>query len=330
MKCPSCASEIADGLDVCPACHANLAMTRVMPKLTGTWCANCGALVPTGSDACPKCGVPVAGGAQSSAAAEMAKRRAEERRLESERTSSLPRIESAIPSEPDPVAEATYGRERLPRTRVFALAAIASLLVVGGVTLAITHPWDPTLTDTRATMPADTSQAGFPGTVDKLSGQDKSTSEAVSVESADEATYNSLLSCYEQLSELSATADELDEKLDTTGISGTSEERASSMEEAKQLSLDISNLVTEIDGIDVVTTGTYSDQKANVSTLASWLRNRIDAIYSAWQVSAESTDPAADKSKILAPMSGMRESDGTDAYVNLFKKNYDAWKPTER
>ena len=330
MKCPSCASEIADGLDVCPACHANLAMTRVMPKLTGTWCANCGALVPTGSDACPKCGVPVAGGGQSSAAAEMAKRRAEERRLESEKTSSLPRIESAIPSEPDPVAEATYGRERLPRTRVFALAAIASLLVVGGVTLAITHPWDPTLTDTRATMPADTSQAGFPGTVDKLSGQDKSTSEAVSVESADEATYNSLLSCYEQLSELCATADELDEKLDTTGISGTSEERASSMEEAKQLSLDISNLVTEIDGIDVVTTGTYSDQKANVSTLASWLRNRIDAIYSAWQVSAESTDPAADKSKILAPMSGMRESDGTDAYVNLFKKNYDAWKPTER
>jgi hypothetical protein len=330
VKCPSCASEIADGLDVCPACHANLAMTRVMPKLTGTWCANCGALVPTGSDACPKCGVPVAGGAKSAAAAEMAKRRADERRLESEKTSSLPRIESAIPSEPDPMAEATYGRERLPRTRVFLLAAVASLLVVGGVTLAITHPWDPTLNDTRATMPADTSQAGFPGTVDKLSGQDKSTTDATSVESADEATYNSLLSCYEELSDLSAQADELDEKLDTTGISGTSEERSSAMQEAKQLSLDISNLVTEIDGIDVVTTGTYSDQKANVSTLANWLRNRIDAIYSAWQLSAESSDPAADKSKILAPMSGMRESDGTEAYVNLFKKNYDAWKPTER
>ena len=79
-----------------------------------------------------------------------------------------------------------------------------------------------------------------------------------------------------------------------------------------------------------MTTGTYADQRTNVSTLASWLRNRVEAICDAWEVSAASSDPATDKSKILAPMVGNRESDGSEAYVNLFKKNYDAWKPVQR
>ena len=329
MICPSCGSVIPDGLSVCPACHADLAMTRVMPKLTGTWCSSCGALVPAGATVCPKCGMPVVASHVSSAEEQMEHRRAEDRALERERTSSLPRIESAIPSEPDPSSESAYGREKLPHTKVFALAAIASLLLVGGLTLVIAHPWNPNLNDTRATTPADTSQAGFPGTISALQGQDKVAS-ATSVESADDLTYNSLLEAYESLKDISDRADDLESRLDTTGISGSSEDRSAALEEAKQLSLDASNVVTTISNIDVVTTGTYTDQKTNVSTLASWLRNRVEAIYDAWEISAGSSDPAADTSKILAPMVGNRESDGSEAYVNLFKKNYDAWKPVQR
>lgn len=329
MICPSCGSVIPDGLSVCPACHADLAMTRVMPKLSGTWCSSCGALVPAGATVCPKCGMPIVASHVSSAVEQMEHRRAEDRALERERTSSLPRIESAIPSEPDPSSESAYGREKLPHTKVFALAAIASLLLVGGLTLVIAHPWNPNLNDARATMPADTSQAGFPGTISALQGQDKVAS-ATSVESADDLTYNSLLEAYENLKDISDRADDLESRLDTTGISGSSEDRSAALEEAKQLSLDASNVVTTISNIDVVTTGTYTDQKTNVSTLASWLRNRVEAIYDAWEISADSSDPAADTSKILAPMVGNRESDGSEAYVNLFKKNYDAWKPVQR
>ncbi|WP_288713676.1 zinc ribbon domain-containing protein [uncultured Parolsenella sp.] len=330
MRCPSCGSEIADGLDVCPACHANLSATRVMPKLRGTWCPSCGALVPVGEPTCPKCGMPVSATPRTKASDELDRRIAEERRLERERTSTLPRIESAIPSEPDPRVEGVYGRERLPHTKVFALAAIASLLVVGGAALVITHPWDPTLTDTRATTPADTSQAGFPGTVDKLVGQDSGNTDASTVVSADEATFSSLTSSYESLADLSSRADELESRLDEAGVSGSAEERAAGEQDAKQLALDVSNEASTIAGIDVQTTGTYTDQKANVATLASWLRNRVEAIYSAWQLSAQSSDPASDREKILSPMSGNRESDGSESYVNLFKKNYEAWKPEQR
>lgn len=93
-----------------------------------------------GEPTCPKCGMPVSATPGTKASDELDRRIAEERRLERERTSTLPRIESAIPSEPDPRVEGVYGRERLPHTKVFALAAIASLLVVGGAALVITHP----------------------------------------------------------------------------------------------------------------------------------------------------------------------------------------------
>ena len=331
MICPVCGSAVPDGLDVCPACHANLAATRVMPRLTGTWCPSCGALVPSGSDTCPKCGMPVGAPSRAPERRAARERRMEERLLERERTASLPRIESAIPSEPDPSVEGVYGRERLPHTKVFLVAALASVLVVGGAALVITHPWNPDLNDARASTPADTSQAGFPGTVSKLSGQDGvSDTVPASVASADETTFAALSDAYGRLEGLSSRADDLEALLDEKGTSGTAQERAEGAKQAQQLSYDVSNLVTEISNIDVQTTGTYVDQREHVATLASWLRNRIEAINESWQLSAESDDPEADASKILRPMRGNRASDGDQAYVNLFSKNYEAWKPQER
>ena len=334
MKCPVCGSVVADTLTVCPACRTNLAQTRVMPRMTGTWCASCGALVPTGAHECPKCGMP------QEAPAPAPQRRvrthapseaptAEELALEKERTHALPRIESAIPSEPDPVREQAYGRERLPHSKVFLVAALASLLVVGGGVLAITHPWDPSLSDTRATMPADTSQAGFPGTVSKLQGQDTKDL-SVSVASADEITFSALTDAYNELGSLSAKADELERTFDDKAITGSADERANGSSASEELSIEVSNLVSTIAKIDVSSTGTYTDQRDHVATLASWLRNRTDALTSAWKLSADSDAPSADAAKIKAPMQGQRASDSESSYAALFAKNYEAWAPQQR
>lgn len=332
MICPVCKTEVPDDASVCPACRTDLSVTRVMPRLQGSWCPSCGALIPDGSDACPKCGTPLK---VKSNVSEVAKRvpSLEDTQAHApvspESTNVMPRIESAIPAEPDP-ADEVYGREYLPRTRKFLFAAVASLVIVGGGILLITHPWNPTLTATRATTPADVSTAGFPGEVTHLKGQDSVTDTVTTVASADEQTYSELIDAYTELGQISKQADELESELDEVGISGSAEERAQGNEDAQTLSISISNLMTSISKIEVSTTGTYTEDRSNLVTLGNWLRNRIEAIASAWERSAASDDPSSNEDYILAPMLGNRSSDGSEAYVNLFSSNYADWMPEEK
>ncbi len=59
MICPNCSTSIPDGVLRCPACHADLAATTMIPRLQGRWCPSCGALVPDGRETCPSCGMLV-------------------------------------------------------------------------------------------------------------------------------------------------------------------------------------------------------------------------------------------------------------------------------
>lgn len=359
MFCPVCHSEIADNTEVCPACHADLSVTRALPKLTGTYCVSCGALVPAGSSICPHCGIAVdAATLQSgvhispkSLAGASHSTNIQGRALSNlpdideldetetthimpklkesaNQTHTMPRLDSAIPAEPTAEEEENYGASAVQRTRIFAIAAIASLVIIGGAAVLITHPWNPLQNNQRATTAADVSTAGYPGEVEHLSGQDKE--EAKTAVDADEQTYNYLTEYHTELAQLSKDADDLEDLLDTTGVSGTADERASGYEDAQQLSLDISNLVTKIAGVDTSATGTYTQDQENLSTLGNWLRNRIEALERAWKLSAQSSDPTADTSSILAPMQGNRRSDGSEAYVNLFDENYAAWAVEEK
>lgn len=315
MICPSCGSNIPDGSEVCPACHADLAVTRVMPRLTGTFCPTCGALVPAGSAVCPKCGMPV-GCAPRDDGADAAG--------EAERTSTLPRIESAIPSEPA-AANGAYPDDRLPRAKVIVTAALASLLVVGGAALAITHPWDPSATDTRATTPADTSQAGFPGTVSSLKGQDGQIA-SQTVVSGSEATYLSLEQAWASLGDLSDRTDDNESSFKDKAVSGSADERAAGQSQAQQLAIEVSNLIDQIEQIDV-TSGTYTDQRQNLVTLGNWLRNRLDALSEGWSRSVGSGDPQADAERIESPVESQRQANGKTSFANLFAENYESFKP---
>ena len=95
----------------------------------------------------------------------------EEEASEPDDTGFIAGIESAIPG-PEPEDSPGARHDRMPRPCTFAFAAVLALVVVGGSTLLITHPWDPLATQTKATEPADVSMSGFPGVVESLSGQD--------------------------------------------------------------------------------------------------------------------------------------------------------------
>ena len=126
---------------------------------------------------------------------------------EMEDTHSMARIQSAIPPTPEDGYHDDAAMERFPRWRVILLAAVASVLVVGGGALAIFRPWDPDAYVTHATEDADTSMEGFPGFVQSLSGQDKKANAGSSagevVTPADMVTES-----YQRLGALSEQADE--------------------------------------------------------------------------------------------------------------------------
>ena len=65
----------------------------------------------------------------------------------------------------------------------------------------------------------------------------------------------------------------------------------------------------------------------HLSTLGSWLRNRMDALTAGWDLSASSDDPAADEAKIFSPVKANRDSSGQSSYKTHFDENYEAWKP---
>ena len=91
----------------------------------------------------------------------------------------------------------------------------------------------------------------------------------------------------------------------------------------------MSNLISDISDIDSGA-GTYTETLDHLSSLGSWLRNRMDALTAGWDASVASSDPEADRSKIFSAVSANRDGSGQSSYKTLFDENYDAWKPAKQ
>ncbi len=349
MRCPNCGAEVPSGAAACPVCQYDLGLTQRIPVTKVVWCPTCGALVPPNAHACPKCGAPVGAPARSKAGhavrdlgiptvegpSDADGGDADEDGADA--TRAMPRIESAIPSEPGPES-ATVRHDRMPRTRVLMVAAAAAIALAGGTALWITHPWDPNLYVTHSKTDADTSMAGYPGYISSLSGQDgssstsggsgDSTDDSGSASSSDTGTvsvYQAISDDYDKLGTYAEKLDESVSALTSTGVSGTASERSDGKSAADQTAIELSNLIDDIASLDDGG-GTYASDIANMKTLGNWLRNRSDAICEAWKLSVSMTT----EEKILAPLKKIGYSSGSDSYKTLFDENYDAWKPEEQ
>ena len=288
-------------------------------RLEGTFCPSCGALVANGLSSCPSCGMPVETPPPADPDAVPV---VERPRIETE-IEAAALIESAIPSAPDAAEVARQEREYEPPFRNLAVAALLALVVMGGVVVLITHPWNPLAYDERATEEADLSHVGFPGERDTLSGQDSDPDAEFEVQSADEFSFEVLSESYVSLGSLHDSLAESELSLRSTLKSDDPDARTSGASDMEELSLSISNLVDELYAIDV-SSGTYVDERETLIELASWLRNWADALDSAWSIAAD--DPAATEEEVLAPLVA-QEEDGMDAYRRLFEGAYPSSEP---
>ena len=343
MKCPNCGAEVPEGTFECPSCHFQLGLTQKIPVASGTWCPVCGALLADGMTVCPKCGTPLVDAASPVRSVRdldlpeiddepnvgddgEASPDSTSALLKAYEKSQEPRIESAIPAEQDP-SSAVLRHDRMPRARAFVFAALFAVLVIGGAALYITHPWDPTLYKTATSTPADTSSAGFPGTVTSLTGQDSS-SEVSSSSSSTDSVYDSILADYTTLGDLASQLDTCVAAFDKVAYTGDSATRTSASAEATALSLKISNTISDISQLDDGA-GAYSGDLSNLVTLGNWLRNRSDALTAAWKLDLSYDDPSSHKDEIEA-VAKRNYSGSSDSFKVQFDENYESWKPTQK
>ena len=337
MICPVCLTNIPDDSVVCPACRSVLTEHHEEAHAQPNYCQNCGALVPDGLSACPACGAPVGEISHEKSVveeilndphltADLSPLRAQ---LEESMdvTQSMPRLATALPEEPEEVA-VTAEDVHTPSTRWILVAALGALIVVGGITLAITHPWDPNFYDVRATTAADTSKAGYPGHMDQLSGQDKGaqTGEAVS---GDELTYQALVAHHESLMGIREALEENEDYFDEVAFVGTMEEREAGRDRAAALAIELSNLIKEIQSVDV-TSGTYAEDLNDVLTLGNWLRNYCDSLTEAWNRDVSYEEPWTMEDYICQPLSSSCNEDGRNTYMVMFDNNYESLAPEHK
>ena len=324
MICPHCNTHIPDGSAICPACHATLESTVVMRRITGTFCRSCGALIPDGEDVCPACGAPSPRtGMEGRMSPSEPTPPEPEKKVpgipeigpepeegEADETNAMPRIESAIPAEDD-LRAGVYHREHLPRTRVAVISALAAIAVVGGASVIITHPWNPEEFSIKATTAKDTSQAGYPGALTTLAGQDSDGHGSAT--DADEATYEILVSAYERMGALALALDESTADLEKRD-SMSDDDKSKKQDTAYANQLEASNILQDLAKADV-STGTYEQTLTTLKTIGSYLRNRADSVKDAWDYAIDG--------------SGSVSSAITDAgsYESLFDSQYAAAKP---
>ncbi len=315
MICPNCSRTIEDGSFECPYCHEPLSMTQRIVLGELRWCSVCGALLAPEALECPKCGA-----AAPSQAAEAALR--EKKKAEVRREHEVADLESAIPpTGPDAITPSS-ANDVMPRLKRLVVAGVAAVAIVGGAALAITHPWNPNANDTSAKTPYDTSNAGNPEAVKTLESQDKSASqdEADGAGESSDPIYDVLIAAYEELGKFAERIDASESSLSTTGVSGSSDERASGYSDAKTLSIEVSNAIIALEQTNDGA-GAYTEQINNLKTLGNWLRNRCDGLTSAWSVSSEADDPSSESDSILAKVSA------NPTYKQLFDDNYESYKP---
>lgn len=312
-----------------------------MPELRGRWCSSCGSLLSWDDQVCPCCGLPAeevwdapvgtpAGAGTPSEEEAGASPLDEETVLVSETadTRAIPRIESALPPERDPESR-VEAQEVMPASRSLVLAALASVLLVCGIALYITRPWDPNAYSIKATEEADTSMAGFPGTVEALRGQDSDGSASVEVPSGDDAIFAQVEDAYAKLGTYAERADESEELFVAVAFGSDLTERTRGKREAEALAIDVSNLIDQLSEIDT-SSATYVDDIDHLLTLGNWLRNRVDGLVAAWTADLESSDPAADEQRLRELLTADAGQNGINAYKALFDENYAAWQPVRR
>lgn len=306
---------MAQGTEVCPACHRKLAADVAQAKDVERWCDSCGSPVPADADACPVCGLPVKGAFEDSGT------RFTVKTLPTRKRAAASTIVSAIPPEPKVSEAEELAEERPRRLRLVVVAALAALLLVGGTTLYIARPWDPDAYTIHAMEDADTSMEGFPGERSHLVSQDK-TQEAELQAARDDARAQ-MEQRHTRLAELAATLDESHAALDDYL------ERGYLFEDEKR-GADVVGVANELDEMRAaLEAADYDDadlakRRDDQLVLVGYLRSATQVLSDAWSAANQKQTETDAVFEVRSILEGSLGREGYDVWYQLFQNAYAA------
>ena len=325
MICPTCGSNVSNDKSVCPLCGTELSSTQAIPRMQGTWCKSCGALIPADASVCPKCMRPTHPEEKPAErktrnldlpdidiASEEVQSRAAVSSLS--KAKDIAQFESAIPSYNE--IEMGTKRDGAPRTRTILVAAVASILLIGGAVVLITHPWDPDRYQTRTEVGADMSSVGNMEHIGTLQGQD------VKSRDTENSVAGTIQEAYKQLGDLKQRLEESEKTFDETCLSPDYYTRTEGANEVELLAIDLSNLIAHIGQVGG-SNSEFAEDIDHIVTLGNWLRNRVDALRAAWDLSVSTENPEDKADEIT----GYLAATGSSEYIRLFESHYGEWAP---
>ena len=336
MICPHCGARLEDGTPICPACGTDLGVTNKIARVTGTWCPSCGALIPDGADACPKCGMP----SPNAKAARPVRDIKLPKVSDADKTSEFSAIQPTPPDE-QPVVDAksalppvrkmnedvTLGYDRMARVRVMAIAAVAALLVIGGITAFIFHPFG-TGDDTPVSDGSDIAPAGSPGQIEALSGQDvRSTTPSTPVDEASSASFDVIYDAYVELGDLAVRVDEQEAYFLENYLLEDWDVREQGRDAVAALDAEIAALIDSVEQIGA--SSDYYEESVNVAQLGRWLRYRCEALSNAWYIDLGYLAPAQVQYSIDEAYYADKDEDGVSINKKYFDVCYEDWEPKE-
>ena len=311
MRCPNCGTVLERNQRICPACHADVHDVRAADTDESIWCASCGSPISPGSDACPVCGMPIVDSFDIATPTEDVKDAIV--RVEP------PELVSAIPPEPVSGSDPEEDSQSSSRNTIMIVSVAAAVALMGGLTLFVAKPWAPNPSITHATEDADTSMAGFPGTVQYLRGQDLLVSDdgkeyAPRAEKLVKAFRSQLGSISESAGELER---ELQEFVDGKKTDGA---RAS---QARAIRLR-SDFVTLADRVMLLSLSDkdVAKERARLAVLTRYLANELELVDECWTIAATEGDAKKAASDIRGVLARGIEGHGMEEWRKLFVNAY--------
>lgn len=230
-----------------------------------------------------------------------------------------PELVSAIPPEPVSGSDPDEDEQGPSRSRITLVSVVVAVVLMGGLVLFVAKPWAPNPPITHATQDADTSMAGFPGTVQYLRGQDLLVNDD-GKEYAPRA--EKLVTAFRsQLGTISEAAGVLEQELRQFMDGEKVDDARTRQARAVRLRSDLVSLADRVMLLSL-NDKEVAKERARLAVLTRYLSNELEVLDECWKAATSETDAKKATANIRGVLARGIEGHSMEEWRKLFVNAY--------